>query len=87
MTPWWWSWLLMSVGVTGLWLAGRKSMWGWAIGFGSQVLWLAYSISSHQWGFLVSCFAYGAVHFMNFRRWQAEAKAPAALTVTSNERR
>jgi hypothetical protein len=81
MAPWWWSWLLMSVGVTGLWLAGRKSKWGWAIGFGSQVLWLAYSISSRQWGFLASCFAYGTVHFMNFRRWRADSRGVELITV------
>lgn len=72
MAPWWWSWLLMTVGVTGLWLAGRKSMWGWAIGVGSQLLWLAYSISTRQWGFLASCFAYGLVHFLNFRKWRRD---------------
>jgi hypothetical protein len=79
MAPQWWSWLLMSVGVTGLWLAGRKSMWGWAIGFGSQVLWLAYSVSTRQWGFLASCAFYGWVHATNFRRWRAEARAVEAM--------
>jgi hypothetical protein len=74
MAPWWWSWVLMSVGVTGLWLAGRKNRLGWAIGFGSQVLWLAYSLSTRQWGFLVSCLFYGFVHARNFLRWRAEAR-------------
>ncbi len=76
---WWWSWLLMSIGVTGLYLAGRKSRWGWAIGFFSQLLWLAYSISTRQWGFLVSCFAYGAVHGVNYRRWLAEKRLKAEV--------
>ena len=69
-----WSWVLMAVGVTGLYLAGRKNRWGWAIGFGSQVLWLAYSIHTRQWGFLASCFAYGAVHARNYVRWRREAQ-------------
>ena len=71
--PWWWSWLLMSVGVSSLYLAGRKSMWGWALGIGGQTLWLAYSVTTRQWGFLASCFVYGSVYVINFRRWRAEA--------------
>ncbi len=69
-----WSWLLMAVGVTGLYLAGRKSWTGWAIGLGSQVLWLAYAISTRQWGFLVSCFLYGAVHARNLYLWRRTAE-------------
>jgi hypothetical protein len=67
-----WSWLLMSVGVTGMYLAGRKLWIGWAIGLGSQVLWLAYSIATRQWGFLVSCFIYGAVQLRNLIVWRRQ---------------
>lgn len=67
-----WSWALTAVGVFGLYLAGRRSPWGWAVGIAAQTLWLAYAINTRQWGFLVSCFAYGAVYIRNFRRWQSE---------------
>jgi hypothetical protein len=67
-----WSWALTAVGVFGLWLAGRRSPWGWAVGVAAQVLWLAYALSTRQWGFIVSCFAYGAVYLRNFRAWRAE---------------
>lgn len=67
-----WSWILTAVGVFGLYLAGRRSPWGWAVGIAAQVLWFAYSISTRQWGFLVSCFAYGAVYSRNFVRWRRE---------------
>lgn len=77
MTPWWWSWLLMSVGIAGLWMAGRKNAWGWVLGIAAQVLWFAYAVSTQQWGFLVSCFAYGWVYVTNARRWFAEDKARA----------
>lgn len=69
-----WSWILTAVGVFGLYLAGRRSLWGWAIGLGSQVLWLAYSITTRQWGFLVSCFAYGGIHSLNLWRAMREPK-------------
>lgn len=67
-----WSWLLMAMGVTALYLAGRRSIWGWIVGLGAQVLWLAYSVTTRQWGFLVSCFAYGSVYAVNLRRWRRE---------------
>jgi hypothetical protein len=66
----WWSWVLTAIGVFGLWLAGRKSPWGWAVGLGAQVLWFAYAISTSQYGFIVSCFAYGWVYLRNFRAWR-----------------
>lgn len=37
---WWWSWLLTAFGVFGLWLAGRGTPWGWAVGLGAQGLWV-----------------------------------------------
>jgi hypothetical protein len=73
MNPYW-SYLLTAVGVFGLYLAGRKSKWGWAVGLGAQGLWLAYAVSTQQWGFLVSAFAYGAVYMKNFRAWRREAR-------------
>ncbi|MEU5963869.1 hypothetical protein ABZ777_21925 [Micromonospora parva] len=69
MNPQLWSWLLMAVGVTGLYLAGKRSWTGWAVGLAAQLLWLAYAITSEQWGFLVSCFAYGAIYIRNLRAW------------------
>lgn len=70
----WWSWLLTAVGVTGLYFAGRKRAVGWAIGIGAQVLWLAYALTTKQYGFVVSCGAYGWVYVRNFRAWSADAR-------------
>lgn len=66
---WWWSYLLMAVGVFGLWLAGRKSVWGWAVGLGAQVLWVAYALVTEQYGFLVSATVYGWVYLDNWVKW------------------
>lgn len=65
-----WSYVLTAVGVFGLWLAGRKNQYGWAVGIAAQALWLAYAISTEQWGFLVSAFAYGWVYIKNFLAWR-----------------
>lgn len=74
MTPWWWSVLLAVVGVTGLYIAGRKSWVGWAIGLGAQLLWVAYALVSDQPGFLLSAAAYGWVNGTNLRRWLVEKR-------------
>lgn len=72
MIPVWWSVLLTLVGVTGLWVAGRRSAWGWVIGLGAQVLWIAYAVATRQWGFIGSALAYGTVYARNAARWRSE---------------
>lgn len=71
-----WSYILTAVGVFGLWLAGRKSKFGWAVGLGAQALWLSYALTTEQWGFIVSAVAYGWVYSKNFLAWrQVEQEA------------
>lgn len=71
----WWSWILTIVGVTGLYLAGKKVWWAWLIGLGAQVLWIAYATATQQWGFYVSALAYGWVYTRNALRWYREHQA------------
>jgi len=70
MVPWWWSWLLTAVGVTGLWIAGSKRRLGWGIGISAQVLWVSYAVATQQWGFIASALAYGFVYVRNWRAWK-----------------
>lgn len=69
---WVWSLVLAAIGVFGLWVAGRRSAWGWLIGLGSQLLWVAYAFATAQYGFLLSAVAYGIVYGRNFWRWESE---------------
>lgn len=69
MPFWAWSWLLTAVGVTGLWVAGSRSKWGWAIGLGAQALWLTYAVVTGQYGFIVGCLFYGSMYARNFLKW------------------
>ncbi len=64
-----WSWMLAAVGIAGLVLAGRRKAVGWAIGLGAQVLWVAYAVATHQWGFIISALAYAAVYAKNWLTW------------------
>lgn len=70
-----WSWLLTAVGLTCFWLAGRKVWWAWYVGIAGQALWLAYSLGTRQWGFLVGVVAYSWVYVGNAIRWTREHRA------------
>lgn len=72
---WWWSWLLTGIGATGLLMAGSRNRYGWAVGLGSQALWIAYAISTEQYGFLASAGIYGFVYGRNFLKWRRAAEA------------
>ena len=67
-----WSWVLGLVGVAGFILAGRKVWWAWYVGIAGQLLWLAYSLVTQQWGFLIGVVAYTFVYVKNARAWTAE---------------
>lgn len=73
-----WSLTLAAVGVFGLFLAGRKNVWGWAVGFAAQLLWVAYATVTHQWGFYLSAAAYGWVYGRNFFIWRRDERAREA---------
>lgn len=67
-----WSWALTLIGVSGFLLAGRKVWWAWYVNIANQALWLAYSLLTEQWGFLVGVVIYLWVFIGNARRWTAE---------------
>lgn len=73
----WWSISLAAIGILGIWLAGRKNLWGWAVGAGAQVIWIVYAVVTQQWGFILSALAYGWVYTHNWLRWRAEERAVA----------
>lgn len=69
-----WSYILTAGGVLGIYLAGRKNLWGWALGLAMQLLWVVYAIQSHQYGFILSALAYGTVYGKNFYQWHKDSK-------------
>lgn len=68
----WWSISLAAIGILGIWLAGRKNLWGWAVGVLAQVLWMVYAIVTQQWGFILSALAYGWIYGLNWWKWARE---------------
>jgi hypothetical protein len=59
----------MAVGVSGVYLTGKKLWWGWLVGVCSEVLWIAYAVTTKQYGFIVAALVYGSVFAMNARKW------------------
>lgn len=67
--PQWWSWLLASIGLLGIWLTGSRRRVGFLLGVGAQVLWLAYAITTGQWGFIATAIAYAVVYGRGWLAW------------------
>lgn len=67
-----WSFVLAAVGIAGIYLAGRKSKWGWGLGLAAQVLWLVFALTTAQYGFILTAVAYGAVYGKNLWQWHKE---------------
>lgn len=67
-----WSFVLAVVGIAGIYLAGKKSKWGWGLGLGAQVLWLIFALVTAQYGFILTALAYGAVYGKNLYQWHKD---------------
>jgi len=70
-----WTWVLFAfevVGVTGMWLVGRKLWWAWAIVLVHSVPWLAYSLIYAKPAFVAMSLCWWVVNFVNMRKWKRE---------------
>jgi len=65
-----WSFALAAIGILGLYLAGKRNAYGWAIGLAAQLLWVAYATVTEQYGFYISALGYGWVYARNFLAWR-----------------
>jgi hypothetical protein len=67
-----WSWILAAIGVTGIFLVGRKTIWGWAVLLLNECIWIAYAIATDQYGFIAMATAYSLVYIKSFIHWRRE---------------
>jgi hypothetical protein len=68
----WWSWVLAVIGVAGIFLVGRKTIWGWLILCVNEVLWIAYALATDQYGFIAMAVAYAAVYIKSYIHWRKD---------------
>ena len=65
-----WSYVLGIIGVTGIFFVGRQSVWGWLVLLVNECIWIAYSITTKQYGFIFMAVAYSIVYIKSFRQWK-----------------
>lgn len=68
-----WSWVLTTISVLGLYYAGKRMWQGWLLGLLAQPVWLTYALATRQYGFVLSCLAFGYVNASNLLRWRRDA--------------
>lgn len=67
-----WSWILVAIGVSGIFLVGRKTIWGWLILCVNECLWIIYAVTTEQHGFIVGAIIYGIVYVKSFLHWRRD---------------
>ena len=67
-----WSWILATLGVTGIYFVGRKTIWGWLVLLLNECLWIIYALTTKQHGFIVAAVAYAVVYIKSFALWHKE---------------
>ena len=64
-----WSWVLSVIGIAGTVFVGRKYWWAWLYLSVVNLLWTYYSITTRQWGFLITSIIYAFIYAKNLRDW------------------
>jgi hypothetical protein len=52
-----------------MWMCGRRMRVGWLVAIFTEMLWVAYAISTRQWGFIAGAALYMAVFARNWTLW------------------
>jgi nicotinamide riboside transporter PnuC len=74
-----WSYVLAGLGILSLYLTGKKMKSGWVVGLINSALWIAYGISSEQYGFIISAGFFIAVQLKNYLSWREEERIIANI--------
>jgi hypothetical protein len=67
-----WSWILAILGITGIFLVGRKTIWGWLILCANEILWVTYALITKQYGFIAMAIAYVIIYVKSYVHWKKE---------------
>lgn len=81
-----WDWALGIVGVTGIFLVGRKTIWGWLVLLLNECLWIAYALITDQYGFMAMAIAYGIVYIKSYFGWRREDRLSKAIKKLSKDK-
>lgn len=84
-----WNYLLASldvVGLVALRAVGQKKATGWLWAMFTQVVWVVYSLTTFQWGFLAVALVKLGVYTWNWLSWVRSDKAEAEAEVKAEEK-
>jgi hypothetical protein len=67
------SFALAAGSLSGLWIVGKRPLAGWVFLACMEVLWIAYSVYTKQYGLSFLCIAYGILYSFNtYRAYKAK---------------
>jgi len=66
-------WVLALIGVSGIYFVGKKTLWGWFVLLFNECLWVAYALTTNQYGFIFAAIAYGAVYIRSYLHWKRDS--------------
>ena len=67
-----WSYLLVAIGVSGIFLVGRKTIVGWLVLCANECLWIVYAVTTKQYGFIIGAIVYGIVYVKSYIGWRKD---------------
>ena len=65
-------WVLSALLILNLWLMGNKSIWGPITGVIVQVVWVGYTLTTHQYGLVLGMVILVLVNLRNWIKWHTE---------------
>jgi len=67
-----WSYLLATLGMTQIWLTGKRIRAGWIVGVATSVCWVAFATVTKQYGFIISAAFFATLHIRNWFAWKPQ---------------
>jgi hypothetical protein len=58
--------------IVNLYLMGNKSIWGPITGVALQIVWVFYTIATHQYGLIPGAAILAIIHVRNWAKWRKE---------------
>jgi hypothetical protein len=62
--------VLSIIGVTALFVIGKRKWYGWLLAFFNECLWVVFAITTRQYGFLLGAGIYGSVNAYHAFKWR-----------------
>lgn len=62
------------IGSGGIFVVGKKNIWGWLILMINELLWTVYALVTRQYGFLVAVVLYSAAYIKSYTEWRQDVR-------------